>query len=368
MKRILHFVTSMDYGGVETLLMSIYRNIDREKIQFDFLCHNSCDNFFSKEIEELGGKMYAIPYASKVGYLGYLKGLYEFFKDHPEYKIIHSHINCENGNALSMAKKAGIPVRIAHSHVGNAKEDNWKIDIYKRLIRLKIPFCVTHCFACSKAAAKYLFKTPKNRNKCKIINNAINTNRFMFSKSARDKIRKEYGLEGKFVIGNIGRFSYEKNQIFSIKLFEEYSKCNPNAVLIFLGAGEDMKKHKEYVKAKGLEDKVLFLGSHNNVPDFLSAMDVFLFPSLFEGLGIVAIEAQASGLPVLASDMIPRETDLTDLINYYPLDTFISWLEALKNFENKDYVNREQYAKKVKDMDYDIESTAKYLENFYLSL
>ncbi len=369
MKRILHVVTTMDYGGVETLLMSIYRNIDRTKVQFDFLCHNTCDNLFSKEIEELGGKMYSIPYASKVGYFGYLKALHSFFKEHPEYDVVHSHVNGENGNVLRMAKKAGVPIRISHSHVANIKEKITPKTIYRSLIRIYIPNAVTHCFACSKAACEHLYLSKKDRQDCVILNNSINTKKFTFSKSSRFEIREKYGLQDKFVIGNIGRFSNEKNQRFSIKVFEEYLIKDPNAVLILLGDGKDRSELEEYVSANGLKDKVLFLGSQKNVPDFLSAMDMFLFPSTYEGLGIVAIEAQANGLQVLASSAVPRETDITDLISYYPLDDITLWVNALvETKQRSENIEREKYALRVKEMKYDIEDTSKWLEEFYLSL
>ncbi len=368
MKRILHVVTTMGYGGVETLLMSIYRNIDREKVQFDFLCHNTCDNYFSKEIGELGGKMYAIPYASRVGYFGYLKELYNFFKAHPEYTIVHSHFNSENGNVLSMAKKAGVPIRISHSHTVNGKGDKLNRRVYHYFIRQKIKKSATHFFACSKDACKYLYRNKKNGEDCIIFNNSISTKRFTFSQSARDEIRKKYNLENKFVLGHVGRFGYEKNQIFCIKLFEEYLREDSNAILLLLGEGGDKPKLEEYVKSKKLDDKILFLGSQSNIPSFLSAMDAFLFPSIYEGLGIVAIEAQANGLPVLASNTIPKETDITDLISHYPLDSYAPWLEAIRKVKAKSGIDRVNYAEKVKEQNYDIEDTSKWLENFYLNL
>ncbi len=369
MKRILHVVTTMDYGGVETLLMTIYRSIDRTKVQFDFLCHNTCDNYFSEEIAELGGKMYMVPFMSRVGYHGYLKELYNFFRAHPEYQIVHSHVNAINGAVLSMAKKAGVSVRISHSHMATPMGEN----IFKNLIysymRSKIPQSATHFFACSKAAADYLYKNKKNNAACKVVNNAIKTLRFRFSMEARNRIREKYNLQGKFVLGNVGRFSGEKNQIFSIKIFEEYIRQNPNSTLLLIGEGKEKEELEEYVESKKLSDRVLFLGSQKDIPDFLSAMDVFLFPSTYEGLGIVAIEAQASGLQVLSSDAVPGETNITELISYYPLSDIALWLSALGDaYSNSQAMDRIQYAQKVKDKEYDIDDTAAFLQGFYLNL
>ena len=363
--RVLHVVTTMDYGGVETLLMSIYRRIDREKIQFDFLCLNTCDNLFSEEIRRLGGRMYAVPFISKVGYFGYMKGISCFFEQHPEYQIVHSHLSPYNGLVLQQAKRACVPVRISHSHISHVKTSNMLIKCVEIYASQKIEGNSTIYFACSDDAKKEFYKKEINQKNCIVMNNAIQTERFRFDAEKRMKIRETYHVGEQFVIGHIGRFAYQKNQIMAVRVFEEYAAKNPRAVLWLIGEGQDKSSVQNYVKERNLEDKVIFMGSQSDIPAYLSAMDVFLFPSNYEGLGIVAVEAQASGLPVLASDVIPKETHLTDRIQYLPLLDTKPWVDTLEIIAAAPIGNREVYAEKIKDQGYDIDDVARKLERFY---
>lgn len=365
MIRILHVVTTMDFGGVETLLMSIYRNIDREKIQFDFLCMNTCDNMFSPEIKKLGGKMFSVPFISRVGYFGYKRELLKFFKSHPEYKIVHSHINSYNGLVLEAAKKAGIDIRISHAHAVYSKVSNPIKRQIMEAAKGKIEKNATYYFACSAAARDSFYFKKENIDNCVIIKNGIETARFSFSEESRRKIRKENEIEDRFVIGQVGRFDNVKNQLFSIKVFEELIKTQNNIRLWFIGEGPEKEKVEIYVKEHGLDNNISFLGLKNNVPEFLAAMDVMFMPSITEGFGITAIEAQCSGLQVIASPAVPKETELTDRISYLDLEVN-AWVKATLQMKEKAVQNRIGYDKKVREAGYDIVNIAQWLQSFYL--
>lgn len=362
MLRILHVVTTMDLGGVETLLMDIYRNIDRETLQFDFLCMNTCNNYFSNEIKNLGGQMYAIPFISKVGYGGYKRELNRFFENHREYRIVHTHVNSYNGYILDAAKKASIPVRISHAHAVISQDQNFLKSVIEKIGRTKIENGATDYLACSKEAASSFYG---NRRKDVIIlKNGINTDKFLFDKGIRNEIRECYNASNQFVIGHVGRFDNLKNQIMVVKVFESYVRDHSDAVLWLIGNGPEKNNIEKYIFDHGIEDKVLFWGVRPDVNKLMFAMDVFLFPSVHEGLGLVAIEAQASGLPVIASTGVPKDTNVTGLIQYIPLDEFDTWLKALGKCSYN--IRREEFCKKIREAGYDIKDVTEMLVSFYM--
>ena len=316
MIRVLHVIGSMNQGGAENFLINVYRNLDRTEIQFDFLVNR--EGFFDNEIKKMGGKIFYISALQKVGQIAYVKNLDNFFEEHKEYKIIHSHINKVSGLILERAKRAQIPVRIAHSH--NSKfGKNWLIRIYKTYLGKKILKNATHFFACSEKAAKWLFKE-KSKDAI-IIRNAIETEKFKYSKEKRKKIRNELAIDDNcMVIGNIARFSEQKNHSFLIDIFFEYQKINPKTCLILVGEGSLKKKIQDKVNNLKLDDKVKFLGIRTDTDYLYSAFDYFLLPSLYEGLPVVLVEAQTSGLKCLTSDkVVTYEAKITDLLEFYPL-------------------------------------------------
>ena len=356
--RVLHILQRMEAAGVQTFLMNIYRQIDRSKVQFDFLVHYDAPEFFDKEIEELGGKVYRLSFREDYNLIKYIRNLNSFFNEHKEFRIVHGHMHSLGAIYLNIAARHGVPVRIAHSHTNNTQNDFKKY--FKLIMNNLYSKYSTDLFACSEAAGKYMFK-----NKAfKIINNAIDSDRFIFSMKTRDLKRKELGIEDKFVIGCVGRFEKQKNQKFSIQIFEEFNKKYPDSVLILIGSGSMEIEMKELVKNKGLENYIIFLGNRKDINELYQAMDVFLFPSLFEGLGIVAVEAQASGIPVVCTDTLPKEIDITPLINRISLDCSINkWCSLIeKSYENENkYKNMKSYIEKA---EYDIKILAKKLSNF----
>ena len=358
--RVLHVVGSMNQGGTENFLMNVYRNIDKEKIQFDFLVNRK--GFFDDEIEQLGGKIYQIPALQEIGQIKYVKNLDNFFKQHKDYKIIHSHINQVTGLILERANKFEIPVRIAHSH-GSQSSKNLIVKLYKNYLGKKIQKNANQYFACSELAAKWLFK--EKSKDAVIIKNGIEIEKFIYSLEKRRKIRNELKIsDSSIVIGNVARFSKVKNHDFLIDIFYEYQKNNSNSYLVLVGDGALKIDIQNKVEKLGIKDKVKFLGIRTDTDYIYSAFDYFVFPSLHEGLGIVLIEAQAAGLKCIASkDVIPKEARVTELLEFCPLnikpEEWAKLIYANGKYERKDTLEQ------IKKKRYDIREISLELEKFY---
>lgn len=372
MLRILHVVGNMNFGGVENMLMELYREIDTRKIQFDFVCHDYKEGKFDKEIKKLGGNIYRIPSMSNSGFFKYKRNLYNCFKKaNKDCSIIHAHLNGLNGIVLEQARKANITIRISHSHVSNPKHT-----LLRKLLRkysiAKIPGNATESFACSMDAAKYLYKKESSLKDCKIFKNGIDTDKFRYNRNVNNNIRESYNINEKCVVGHVGRFVDPKNHIFIVDIFKELLKVKSNSILLLVGTGPKEKVIKSYVSKVGLSNHVKFLGTQSDIPSLMSAMDVFLLPSLYEGLGIVAIEAQSNGLPVFASDTLPVETEITNLITYISLsNTAQNWAETIFEYIKSNHQNssdkRNEYPELVKEKGFDITDNAKWLQEFYIN-
>lgn len=356
--RVLHAVVNMHRGGAETLLMNIYRNIDTDKVQFDFLTSNT--GVFDDEIRSRGGIVHRIPYITSAGPFGYARALSRFFKCHPEYKIVHSHMDKMSGLVLREAEKCGVPIRITHSH-NTGSEGNLLTRLVKLYYGRFLASSPTDRFACSEAAAKWLFGA--RASSAHIIKNGIEYEKFAYSPEIRDEMRGELGItRDTNVIGHIGRFNRQKNHSFLIKAFSIYAAANPKAMLLLVGGGRLEEKIKNEVRSLGIEDKIIFAGVRGDVPRLLQAMDLFVFPSLHEGLPVTLIESQASGLSCLVSDRVTREVDLgAGLVRFLPIDRTETWAEAFCD----DFIRREDGPSIIKSNGYDITDTARILEDFY---
>lgn len=358
--RVLHILQRMEAGGTQALLMNIYRKIDRTKVQFDFLVVYKEKQFYDEEIEKMGGHVYKLSFREDLNLLKFQKDLSNFFRRHHEYKIVHCHAYTIGYFCLKAAKKAGIPVRIAHSHNNETVHD---IKYFPKLFMQRLfTKNATDLFACSEEAGKYLFKDKPFQ----VLKNAIDSKNFIADTNIREKIRKELELEDKFVVGHVGRLHPQKNHEFLIDVFAEIKKKKMDAELILVGTGPLEEKVKDKVAEKRLSDCVHFLGNRKDMNRIYQAMDVFVFPSLFEGLGIVAIEAQAVGIPIVCSEGLPPETDITPIYQKKMLSEGAEkWadaaLEMAKN--SKAHTNMQQY---VIDAGFDMDVTAKYMENYYL--
>ena len=360
--RVLHVVVNMNRGGAETFIMNVYRNIDRSKIQFDFL---TCrEGVFDEEITRLGGRIHRIPYVTDVGHFKYMKQLDSFFQKHNTYRIVHAHMDKMSGLVLRAAKKAEIPIRISHSH-STESEGTIFIKLYKWYIGLFIRANVTNSIACSNNAAKWLF----NNQSVKIVKNGINPEAFNYSAKQREQIRSILGInKDTFVVGHIGRFSPIKNHKYLINLFSKYLKHNRNGLLLLVGDGPLRKELEEQVQQLNIREKVIFTGVRSDVSDLIQSMDVLVFPSIHEGLPVTLIEAQGSGLPCIISDTISTEVDLgLNLIEFLSLENFGEWIKRLISLSEEKIIRTSNLETFVQQ-GYSIKETATDLKEYYLSL
>lgn len=359
--RVLHVVGKMDTGGLETLIMNWYRNLDKSKIQFDFLTHHAERGFYDDEIEALGGHIYRLSFSNDRNFRKYRKDLDAFFSKHNEYKIVHGHHSTFGKYYLSFAKKYQVPVRISHSHIASFSRTIKGIIAYFSSRSFKK--YATEYFACSRAAGNYMYGS----NTCfTVINNGIDTDKYVFSEEKRESIRRELNLKDSYTLIHVGRFFDQKNHNFLIDIFAKFKKLNFNAKLLLIGIGPLQNKIREKVKLLGLEDSVMFLNQQANVQDYLSASDLFIFPSLYEGLPLTLVEAQSSGLPIVCSDTITNETCMTE--HYYQMslkNTSEEWAEKIKAISS---IRNSRIGSNslVRSKGYDCKDVTKSLEERYL--
>lgn len=350
-------------GGVESIVMNYYSHIDRNKIQFDFICDSDSTNIPKDKIISMGGRVILVsPYQH---IFKYNRDLMKIFKEN-KYKIVHSHINTLSVFPLRIAKKAGVPIRIAHSHsTTNIKE--WKKNILKQMLRPFSKVYANQYMCCSQYAGEWLFnKKTFKQGKVYLLNNAIDVDKFKYNKTIRADKRKELNIDDNtFVVGHIGRFVEQKNHLFLIDLFNELHKEKSNSLLILVGQGPLFDAVKAKVHRLGLENCVLLLGQRNDVFDLYQAFDMFVLPSLYEGLPVVGVEAQTSGLPSIFSDKITKEVRLLESTKFISLDADINkvWVE---NMLTK--YDRFDVSEIIRNKNFDINIEAKKLTNKYFDL
>jgi len=365
--RVLHVVGKMHRAGLETFIMNLYRNIDRTKIQFDFLTHYEEEGDYDQEIYALGGKIHRFSVMEDKNLISYLKELNVFFKKHKEYKIVHGHWATLGMFYFFAAKRNGVRYRIAHAH-NDRMPPGMRGEFINFLIK-PIKYLANNYFACSQPAIKWLYgKKSKvvRKNQVKIVNNAIDSEKFIYNKNIREDYRKKFDLEKNFIIGHIGRFDFQKNHKFIIKIFKDIIEKDDQAILFLIGSGPDMDVIKNQVKNLGLEKSVYFLGNRADIPELLSTIDLFLLPSNYEALGIVAIEAQAAGLPTVVSDAVPEEAYATELVK--PLSLNADEKEWLKVVLKNKHIDRSNMMDEIKKSGYDINDLSDFFENFYLEM
>lgn len=357
--RVLHVVTYMGRGGLETMLMNYYRHIDRTKVQFDFLVHRDFEADYDREINELGGKIYhvskLIPWSRK-----YKQELKCFFKDHPKYRIVHVHQDCLSSVALKCAEECGIPVRIAHSHSSSANR-NFKYYIKKHYMKF-IPKYATDLVACGKQAGDWMFGGSPYR----IVRNAIDINKYSYDDEKAKAKRKKLEFDNEFIVGHVGQFRQEKNHIFLLRIMNELLKKRKDAKLLLVGDGEGRKEIVKKAKEYGIAENVVLLGNRNDVNELMQVMNVFVLPSLYEGVPLVLIEAQASGLPCVISDRVSKESIIVDsLVDVKQLSQSESeWADLVLTKVNH---SKKDYSSEMREAGYDIITSSQLLQDFYLS-
>ena len=352
-------------GGVEAVTINYYRNIDKNKVQLDFICDEDSTNIPYEEIEKMGGKVIIIPSYSKP--FKYHKALKRVLKE-GNYKIIHSNINTLSVFSLFAAKCAGVPVRIAHSHSTTNKKEKKK-NLMKQILRPFSKVFATDYMCCSELAGRWLFGNKEyDKGNVYLLNNAIDLDKFKYNESLRKKKRKELGIKDDIlVIGHIGRFVAQKNHDFLIDIFNEIHKKNNNSILLLAGQGPLMEDIKNKVKELNLDDNVKFLGQRNDANELYQAFDVFLLPSLYEGLPVVGVEAQAAGLLCYLSDDMTKETKVLDITKFMSLNnTPEEWADNILDDVKK--YKRIDTSKEMTAKNFNIKEEAKKLEEYYLNL
>lgn len=359
MLRVLQCVNKMDRAGLETMLMNYYRRMDRSRMQFDFLTHRPDAGQYDEEIRSLGGQVYRAPRLYPQNYAAYFRWMSDFFGQHPEYRIVHSHIDAMSYLPLLAAKKAGVPVRIAHSHSTGIDRD-FKYPL-KLLFRRQLKTVTTLELACGEAAGRFLFCG----RPFEVVANAIDVGPCQFDPLVRQAVRTELGLrEDTLVVGHVGRFYYPKNQPFLIRSFERLHRRHPNSALLLAGEGELQQQARQTAEQLQLGNSVRFLGVRTDVPALMQAMDVFVMPSLFEGLPMVGLEAQAADLPVLFSTRVPTDVRLSDKCVFLELEQGEqAWADAMEKMVCS------KAERSVRDMGvYDIRRAAPLLQRRYEEL
>lgn len=363
--RIAHIIGKWLGGGVEAVVMNYYRNIDKTKIQFDFICDDDSTNIPYEEIESLGGRVILIPPYQKV--FKYHKELKQVLKE-GNYKIVHSHINVLSVFSLWAAKSAGVPIRIAHSHSTTNKKEKKK-NLLKQILKPFSKLFPTHYMCCSELAGRWLFGDKTyDANKVYLLNNAIDLDKFKYDEKVRKSKRKELNIEPTtFVVGHIGRFVEQKNHRFLIDIFNEIKKKNDDSILLLAGQGPLQEEIKEKVKELGLESSVKFLGQRKDANELYQAFDLFLLPSLYEGLPVVGVEAQASGNLSYLSDDMTKETKVLDSTVFMSLNnTAEEWADSILKDAKK--YKKHNTKEEVSKYGFNIKNEASKLEQKYIAI
>lgn len=368
--KVLYFVDRMLRGGIQSLVIDWVSRFDKEKIHVDFLLLDDGKKYELEEtLKELGCEVYKLEgmwLRKPLDYIKYNKLLDDFFSKHNDYKVVHLHSTSKNYPVLKYAKKYNIPIRISHSHNIDFQTNNPLKKIIGNCLKPLLIKYSTDFYACSKIAGEWLFgKKIVNTEQFKIIHNAIDYKKFQYNESIRKKIREELNLnENTIVLGNVARFEKQKNHEFLVDIFYEYQKKHKEAKLLLIGTGSLENVIKEKTKNLNIQDKVIFAGFKTNVNEYMQAMDYFVFPSLFEGLGLVLIEAQASGLQCFTSkDVVPNEVKASESLEFIPLSlTAKEWSDII----NTKSVKRHNNLEEIKKNGYFIEDVVNLLSQTYL--
>lgn len=378
--RILHVLGNTQLGGAESRTMDLYRHMDRTRVQFDFLLHTEEEGHFDKEIYELGGRIFRVPRFRLYNIFSYANACRDFFKEHHEFKAVQGHITSSAAIYLPIAKKAGIPVTIAHAR--SAGVDKGIKGTLTRFMRRNLSKKTDYMFTCSELAGISVFgKKAVEEGKTVFIPNAIDCPKFAYDEIKRAEMRKELGIEDKYVIGHVGRFHYAKNHEYLLRVFAALCEVNKvqqesgdgmekqnigkEYVLLLLGDGDGMEPIRTLAKELKIEKQVLFLGNRSNIYDYYQAMDYFVYPSRYEGLPGTVVEAQSAGLKCLMSDTICKEVVVTDLVKTMSIqDDPAKWADYIRNTASYERRSRVEEMQKA---GFDVKAQAEIMMEFYES-
>lgn len=362
-KKILHIVGAMNMGGTETMLMNIYRNIDRSKFQFDFISYSDKNSYYDDEIKELGGNIIKLKNPKSI------KELYKSIKENGPYDVVHAHTLFNCGIAMIAAKKCGVRIRISHSHTNLDSNDSIIKQLYMNLMRFSINMNSTKLLACSNSAGNYLFgKRYIKDDKYSYFPNIIDYSKFINNDDKNvKKFKYEVDLTNKIVMGHIGRFIDSKNHKFLIDILKNMTDKDIDASLLLVGDGPMKSEVEKLAKEKKVYDKIKFVGIRDDISIMLQSMDVFVFPSMYEGLGLVMLEAQASGIPCVVSQAIQPEADLgIGLVKKLSLEDRVDiWVDNILKSVNKKERDKNKIIKAFETSGYTVEIGMNKLMDIY---
>ena len=366
MIRVLHSVSNMDRAGIETMLMNYYRHMDRTAIQFDFIVNKPKPGDYDAEIRRMGGHIYQSPGLNPLNYPQYLRFVQQVLAQEPAIKILHAHNEAMGLYALNGAKKAGLKVRIAHAHNTRIIRDyKWPL---KMLCKQFLASSATDLWACGRDAGIYFFGKKNWEARGMVLHNAIEVERFRFDPAVRAQMRARYALGNRIVLGHVGRFNVQKNHERLLDIFAQFLQLEPEAMLVLIGVGELQDATRAKAEQLGIAEHILFAGVQSNVADWYQMMDLFVMPSRFEGLPVVGVEAQASGLPCLFSDAVPDEVLLSEQAVCFPLGAADEAWAAEAHRLLQLHPDRTQGAATVRRAGYDIHVEAARLQALYLQM
>ncbi len=364
MIRVLHILGGLNRGGAESMVMNLYRNIDRSQIQFDFVVHTDAHQDYTDEILSLGGNIYHFPKFRGYNFLEMKRQWNTFFAEHPEYKILHSHVRSYASLYIPIAKKHGLTT-IIHSH--STSNGKGLASVIKRVLQSSLKKQADYLFACSEESGRWLYgeQAIKGEN-YRMIPNAVDTAKFAFNDVTRTEMRQALGIsDDTIVYGHVGRLHPAKNHTFLLDVFCGVHEKQPNSVLLIVGDGDLRQEVENKINELGIADSVMMLGSRGDVAELLQAMDVFVFPSRWEGLPVTVVEAQAAGLPCFISDTITRDVNTSPLVTYLPIHNGASiWVDTLLKAD----IERQNVIENIKAAGFDVTESARMLTEFYLDI
>lgn len=365
--RVLQVIGSMNIGGAESMIMNLYRSIDRSKVQFDFLVHTEKEAAFDKEIELLGGRIYRVPKMTGTNVIEYYRKCCEFFSNHPEIKIIHGHIGSSACIYVMAAKKFNV-FTIVHSHSANVLKTFG--DLAFSIFSYHTRFLADELFACSTEAGIQRFgRKAVQSNKYRNFPNAIDIEKYKYNEEIRHAVRANLGISDNcYLIGTVGRLIPEKNPSFIFDIFRSLVMANDNVKCLWVGYGLEEAKCRKMVLQAGLEKKIIMPGRCDDVNSLLQGLDAFILPSITEGLPVAGIEAQAAGLPCIFSDSISHESKICDLVMWKSINTrAVDWAQDVLVLAKKYMGKRMTPIEDIKKQGYDIKTTSSWLTEYYLS-
>ena len=353
----------MNRAGTETMLMNLFRAVDRSRIMFDFAVSatEKCD--YDEEIMALGGRIIHYPKYTGKNHFAYIRWWNHFYEMHPEYRIIHGHIGSTAYIYLKSAKKHG-RYTIAHSHSAGTKPSFHGFLYWSLAHRTK--YVADYCFGCSTPALirRYGKKVAADRTRSCLLNNGVDVSKYKFNGQIREEVRKEFDIrEGTLVVGTVGRFTDQKNPYFIVDMLRKLKERDSGFVFLWAGTGEEWNNVRDSIHHYNLENHVKLLGVRNDIPRLLQVLNVFVLPSKYEGLPVIGVEVQAAGIPMLCSSQVSSEVKLSSCVTFLPIDSVEQWVEGM--LKEKTFRRIDEASNEVVQNGYDILTTSKWLVEFY---